>query len=52
VRTVAYCTAIGEGDREDWDFLLNVFRTENNSDERKTIISALGCSRDAATLEE
>ena len=51
VRRIVYCTSVSSGSNEVWDFMFERYSNSNNANERSTILSALGCSGDAATLQ-
>ncbi|KAK9737676.1 Peptidase M1 N-terminal domain [Popillia japonica] len=44
IRSVVYCTAIRDGDDEDWEFAYNQYLKALSVSEKQTILSALGCS--------
>lgn len=39
-----YCTAIKEGSDDEWEFLWNKFKKENDSAKRYLMLDALGCT--------
>lgn len=45
VRPSVYCTAIYHGAEKEWDFIFNLYKKEQNANERNTMLSALTCSR-------
>lgn len=45
VRFTVYCTAIENGDKDDWEFLWRVYEREQNSSERDRILKSLSCSK-------
>ena len=46
LRSLAYCTAIANGNKEDWEFLWQAYGREQNASERDKILRSLGCSRE------
>lgn len=46
LRYTTYCTAIENGDKNDWDFLWKAYEKEQNASERDRIMRALGCSKE------
>jgi aminopeptidase N len=51
-RSTVLCTAVGAGTAEDWYFLWERYGRSNKAIEKYDILRALGCSRDAAILEQ
>ncbi|EDX14832.1 aminopeptidase Ey isoform X2 [Drosophila simulans] len=51
LRSTVYCTAIGQGTEEDWNFLWTRYRKSNVGSERQTILSTLGCSKEVWILQ-
>ncbi|KRK04209.1 aminopeptidase Ey isoform X3 [Drosophila yakuba] len=45
LRSTVYCTALGQGSEEDWDFLWSRYKKSNVGSDRQTILSTLGCSK-------
>lgn len=50
IRTVVYCTAIRQGDQQEWDFAWDRFQKTSVSSEKEILLSALGCSRETWIL--
>lgn len=46
VRFTVYCTAVENGNKDDWDFLWRAYEKEQNSSERDRILKSLSCSRE------
>lgn len=46
LRYTIYCTAIENGDKDDWNFLWRVYEKEPNASERDRIMRALGCTKE------
>lgn len=46
LRYTVYCTAIENGNKEDWDFLWKAYENEQNASERDRIMRALGCTKE------
>ncbi|XP_053969911.1 aminopeptidase Ey-like isoform X2 [Anastrepha ludens] len=51
LRSVIYCTSIRHGNEDDWQFLWARYKNSNVAAEKRTIISALGCSREIWILQ-
>ncbi|XP_037950077.1 aminopeptidase N-like [Teleopsis dalmanni] len=51
LRSVVYCTAMRHGNDDDWHFLWLRYKNSNVAAEKKTIISALGCTREVWLLQ-
>ncbi|XP_067615135.1 aminopeptidase N-like [Eurosta solidaginis] len=51
LRSVVYCTSIRHGNEDDWQFLWSRYKNSNVAAEKRTIISALGCSREIWILQ-
>jgi aminopeptidase N len=51
-RPAVYCTAIKEGNKDDWEFLWDQYLKANFDAEKKIIINALGCSTNKTVLED
>ncbi|XP_071443952.1 aminopeptidase N-like [Hetaerina americana] len=45
LRSVTYCTAIKNGDEEEWDFTWERYQKSNVGSEKSLLLSALGCSQ-------
>lgn len=45
VRPAVYCTAIYQGGEQEWDFVFQLYKKEQNANERNAMLSALTCSR-------
>ena len=52
IRSIVYCTAVQSGNNAVWDWLFERYQKSNNGNERNTILSALGCTSDSATLQK
>ncbi|XP_071652134.1 uncharacterized protein [Temnothorax longispinosus] len=50
-RPAIYCTAIKEGQTDDWEFLWSQYLLTNFATEKKIIINALGCSTNETVLQ-
>lgn len=50
LRSTVYCTAIRHGSDDDWQFLWQRYKESNVATEKRTIIFALGCSRNRQIL--
>lgn len=46
LRYTTYCTAIENGNKNDWDFLWRSYEREQNASERDRMLRALGCSKE------
>ncbi|PSN47508.1 hypothetical protein C0J52_02250 [Blattella germanica] len=51
LESVVYCSAIKHGTQSEWDFLWNIFQRTTKSDEKKIILSALGCTENEYLIE-
>ncbi|KAH8232570.1 hypothetical protein KR032_009615 [Drosophila birchii] len=51
VRSTVYCTAIRHGSDADWEFLWTRYKKSNVAAEKRTILTALGCSREVWVLQ-
>jgi len=51
VRNTVYCTLIRLGSDEDWEFLWTRYKNSNVAAEKRTILTALGCSREVWLLQ-
>jgi aminopeptidase N len=51
-RPTILCTAVRAGTAEDWTFLWERYGRSNKAIEKYDILRALGCSTDAAILEQ
>ncbi|XP_012524023.2 uncharacterized protein LOC105829586 [Monomorium pharaonis] len=51
-RPAVYCTALKQGNTDDWDFLWKQYLKENFATEKKIIITALGCSTNKTVLQD
>lgn len=52
LRYTIYCTAIENGNKEDWQFLWKVYEKEQNASERDRILRALGCTKEMWILSQ
>jgi len=52
VRNTVYCTLIRLGSDEDWEFLWTRYKNSNVAAEKRTILTALGCSREVWLLQK
>ncbi|KAK3914740.1 Aminopeptidase N [Frankliniella fusca] len=52
VRSTVYCAGLRAGTADDWDFLWKRYTTTTSPGERTLILGALGCTKDAAKLDE
>ncbi|EDW98314.1 aminopeptidase N [Drosophila yakuba] len=50
VRSTVYCTSIKHGSDSDWEFLWTRYKRSNVAAEKRTILTALGCSREVWVL--
>ncbi|XP_048524081.1 aminopeptidase N [Dendroctonus ponderosae] len=46
VRQTVYCTAIGDGGQEEWDFAWNRYLNANVATDKEIILTALACSKE------
>lgn len=46
LRYTIYCTAIENGNKDDWNFLWRIYEKEPNASERDRIMRALGCTKE------
>ncbi|KAH8271340.1 hypothetical protein KR018_007311 [Drosophila ironensis] len=51
VRSTVYCTSIKHGNDADWEFLWMRYKKSNVAAEKRTILTALGCSREVWLLQ-
>jgi len=51
VRSTVYCTSIKHGSDADWEFLWTRYKKSNVAAEKRTILTALGCSREVWLLQ-
>ncbi|XP_016952805.1 aminopeptidase Ey [Drosophila biarmipes] len=51
VRSTVYCTSIRHGSDADWEFLWMRYKKSNVAAEKRTILTALGCSREVWLLQ-
>ncbi|XP_012252261.2 uncharacterized protein LOC105683883 [Athalia rosae] len=51
IRSAVYCTAIKYGGDAEWQFLWDRYTKTNYGSEQVVILNALGCSRNATTLQ-
>ncbi|XP_022215178.2 aminopeptidase N [Drosophila obscura] len=51
LRGTVYCTAIRHGSDADWEFLWARYKNSNVAAEKRTILTALGCSREVWVLQ-
>ncbi|EDX14831.1 aminopeptidase Ey [Drosophila simulans] len=51
VRSTVYCTSIKHGSDSDWEFLWTRYKKSNVAAEKRTILTALGCSREVWLLQ-
>uniref|UniRef100_B3P5I6 Aminopeptidase n=1 Tax=Drosophila erecta TaxID=7220 RepID=B3P5I6_DROER len=51
VRSTVYCTSIKHGSDSDWEFLWTRYKRSNVAAEKRTILTALGCSREVWLLQ-
>ncbi|XP_037727925.1 aminopeptidase N-like [Drosophila subpulchrella] len=51
VRHTVYCTLIRLGSDEDWEFLWTRYKNSNVAAEKRTILTALGCSKEVWLLQ-
>ncbi|KAF3426305.1 LOW QUALITY PROTEIN: hypothetical protein E2986_13349 [Frieseomelitta varia] len=51
-KVAIYCTAIRDGDLNDWNFLWEQYLKTNFASEKKIILDALGCSKDEKILHD
>lgn len=47
---MVYCTAISEGNKDDWEFLWGRFKKSDVAAEQVLILNALGCTKDPQVL--
>ena len=45
VRPSVYCTSIYHGGEQEWNFVFELYKKEQNANERNSMLSALTCSR-------
>ena len=45
IKSTVYCTAIGEGGIEEWEFALHRYMTENLAAEKSRLQAALACTK-------
>ncbi|CAN7982366.1 unnamed protein product [Ixodes hexagonus] len=45
-RSFVYCTAIANGDYDDWEFLWKTYNKTTDASEKSKILSSLGCSKE------
>ncbi|XP_076675141.1 uncharacterized protein LOC143372620 isoform X2 [Andrena cerasifolii] len=50
-RPAAYCAAVKNGTKDDWDFLWIQYVYSNFASEQAVILQALGCTKDVSILE-
>ncbi|KZC13131.1 Aminopeptidase N, partial [Dufourea novaeangliae] len=50
-RPTAYCTAIRNGTKDDWEFLWNQYYNSNSAADQAVILQALGCTEDTSLWE-
>ncbi|KAH8358907.1 hypothetical protein KR093_003226 [Drosophila rubida] len=51
LRPTVYCTSIRQGSDADWQFLWTRYKNSNVAAEKRTILTALGCSREVWLLQ-
>ncbi|BFF91848.1 aminopeptidase N [Drosophila madeirensis] len=51
LRGTIYCTSIRHGSDSDWEFLWARYKNSNVAAEKRTILTALGCSREVWILQ-
>jgi len=51
VRSTVYCTSVKHGFDSDWEFLWTRYKKSNVAAEKRTILTALGCSREVWLLQ-
>lgn len=51
IAPVVYCTAVSEGDKDDWEFLWGRFKKSDVAAEQVVILNALGCTKDQKILK-
>lgn len=48
---LVYCTALEHGSDREWDYLWSKFESTNLAAEQRTIINALGCTKQAHLMK-
>ncbi|KAH8311196.1 hypothetical protein KR044_004792 [Drosophila immigrans] len=51
LRSVIYCTAIGHGDADDWNFLWRRYTNSTVASEKRLLLLSLSCSRKVYQIE-
>jgi aminopeptidase N len=52
LRSIVFCTALEHGDEKEWNFLWDRYIQSTISTEQVTILSALGCTKNASLLAQ
>ena len=50
LKGVVYCTAISEGDAEEWDFAWERYQNSNVGSEKSKLLQAMSCAQDVWLL--
>jgi aminopeptidase N len=52
LRSLVFCTALGNGGEEEWNFLWGRYQESIITTEQVTILSALGCTNNESLLTQ